>query len=231
MPGVSCFQSNVAYYSVAGSGGDLPCAYIQPNGGGTIGLAWVTTADATTPSSVDDSNDNEWFLLQTYPSSLGTQTWWVCPVLNSGVNTVTAHGLTGNNGGPNFVLLEYSPPCGGVSIMAFGAAALSSLVETAIYNASNGMWYYTLIAGLWYASNATESVIRTWDILVQGNALNYGVRQTLTMPGTNFTGLVADCTMPYPYPLNTISFNYTPFTPALGSDWVFPTGILLSTQA
>src|ERR1700690_16296 len=128
MSGLTYVQSNVAYYGIAGSGGNLPCTFGAPNTQNSIGIVWISNDDSTPASGVTDSNGNFWYRMPGYYSNFGNSEVWVCPILASGpLNTVTVSGLSLASPGisPEVVILEYAPagcfPCN-IGIQCFKAS-------------------------------------------------------------------------------------------------------------
>jgi hypothetical protein len=180
-----------------------------------------------------DSNDNNWYSLQQFESNLGTQTWWVCQLLHAGPNAVTVTGLTGDDGGPNLMVLEYVPPC------PLGATMIQALLPSgfmdpnppvsaaAYFNMNKGDWYHTMVAGLY--DQIEDDAARVWSVTLQSYAIRGGLRLQFTQPGSLQTGAVADSTVPKPFSLNTITFDYTPSYPPLGAGNALPTGVMISS--
>jgi hypothetical protein len=241
MPGILYIQSNSASAGSGSGAVNLPCAYTGPNSQGNLLLAWVVTDDATVPSSLTDTLGNTWSILPPYLSNLGTESWWVCPNCKVGANTVTANGLTyAATGGPNIAILEYQPPpcpVGTVGIQAFQPtdapnAVAPMLGMTSVYGVSQGQFYHTLIVGLFDGIPATDGTARTWSATLDPNAIAGGLRVQFAEPsGATRTGAVADSTVPYPYATNSLSFTYSPSSPAVGNDDTLPSGLLVTTLA
>ena len=240
MPGITYVQSNVAYYGVAGSGGNLPCAFLSANIKGNIGIAWIVTDDSTTTSGITDSNGNTWYQLPGLYTNLGNSEFWVCPSLNHGANTVTAAGLTGyTTGSPDLIVAEYlPPPCplGSVGIQAFipdpgGDYYYPQLYATSQYQVSQGAWYHTLIAGIKCGTSGSSGTSRTWAMIPDPSQIAYGLRIQYNEPTGTSTGALADCTVPYPTTDNSINFTYTPSTPAVNAGETKIVMLLISTLA
>ena len=248
MPGLTWVQSNVAYYGVSGSGGNLPCAFASNNTQGNIGIAWISQDSSTPSSGVTDTNGNVWYQFPGYYSNFGNSEVWVCPILKPGPNTVTASGLSLAFPGisPELVLLEYAPvgcaPCnvgiqcfvathGPNGYFAYGMSSPALTIESR-YNASGGAYYQTLVAFIKAQKWATTATARTWSVGLYptyyvGNVP--AVRQTYLDPTTLETGAVADCTVPYPHADNFITFSYSPGSPAVNSEETVLIGLLIST--
>lgn len=230
MPGLGFVQANVAYYSVAGSGGNLPCAFTSHNIQGNIGIAWVANDDSSTPSGVTDTQGNTWYQMPGFSSNVGCSNIWVCPSLKAGANTVTAAGLTPyTTGSPNFIILEYEPPpCpqGTTGIQCMQPAiqgdtpfsgSSPQLFAGAIFKPSGGTWFSTLIAFIKCGPNSSSSTSRTWSITVPAYAISSGVRLQYAEPTGTATGAVADCVVPYPNVVNSILFGYSPGSPVVNN--------------
>ncbi len=238
MPGVTVVQSNFASAGTSGFPGsiNLPCSYTSPNGLGNIGLCVVFADDANIPASLTDTNFNKWYLEPPYTSNIGNISFWVCPSLKAGANTVTANAMTiSATGGPTLGVIEIlPPPCplGGVSINAFNPHSnnynwvTQGLIVNSEFNANIGVWYHTLFAAIF---SAGDVALRTFSITPDPNAINASVIFEFDEPvGTN-SGAVAFCTVPYPFSDNSIQFLPSPTTPIpVGFNLVW---LLMGTQS
>jgi hypothetical protein len=258
MPGLTWVQSNVAYYGVSGSGGNLPCAFGSANAERNIGIAWITADSGAGPATCTDTNGNVWYEFPGYFTNSGFSTLYVCPYLKAGPNTVTIGGLVPPSApgaqSPVLTILEYAvqgcAPCG-VGFQALQAALAcngvlgtwyqgSVLTMESLYSASGGVWYHTLLAFINTTPADGSGIARTWQV-------NYfpayyvgpvpSVREHYEDTGTLETGAVADSTVPYPYAKNFITFVPTPAPPP-PAPWPGPNtqlftaviGLLISTQ-
>jgi hypothetical protein len=229
MPGATYYQSTVAYYGVAGSGGNLPVTWTHANIAADIGLACFISTNGTGPSGVPtDGNSNLWYPEPAFSSGVFIQ-WFVCPVLkqSSSPVTVTIPGCTADAyGGPILVLLEYSPPLcpiGAVAIHAFqpegdaGTFCGPQLSAYENWNANMGAFYSTLIAVM-YDQEGPGGTARTWSLAsTPATAIASGVRQTFIEPSSQSNGCVADCVVPYYASLNDFTFAYAPSSPVIDS--------------
>jgi hypothetical protein len=242
MPGATYVQSNIAQYATAGSGGSLPCAYLDPNASGNIGLAYLTGTEGETAATVTDSNGNTWYELPGTYLPTGYETWWVCPVLKAGANTVTAGtGLTESAAGnPTLVVIEFQPPpcpVGSCGIQTFQPALSGNpfgsnpvFGDVSEYSASQGAFYHTLIDAL-YDTEGNGATPRTWAITVPAGALASGIVQQWSDPSGNGNGAIAYATVPYPALQNFVTFTPTPGTPAVDSRDLHLAAVLISAVA
>lgn len=238
MPGATFVQANSANYGDVGAGGDLPCAYTDPNGLGNIGLLWIVSEESEPPTTVTDTNDNTWYLLPSYTSETGFNVWYVCPSLHSGANTVTVSTCDESAfGGPTLVVLEFEPPpcpLGACGIQAMQPQVTGSPFSTVVlenssqYSASTGQFYHTLIVALWDQTNGFSDTARTWSAVVPGDALGGGICIQFGQPSGNNTGVIAYAIVAYPAVANSVGFEPSPGTPAIDSREVKLSGVLIS---
>lgn len=246
----ACVQSNVAYYGVAGSGGNLPCDFDEPNTQGNIGIGWVTADKGFGPSGIADENTNTWKSLQGYFTNVGYSTLFVCPSLKPGANVATVSGLVGGtppSQAPVLTLLEYSPATllnAAAGIVLTGIQALQAalngngelgfvfgpvLTMQGYFGASGATWYSTLLLFINTTSADATATARTWSVgAVPGYALDSGVRAHYEDTGTLETGAVLDCTIGSPDFSNSIKAAYAPGSPGLGNSSTVAIGLLLT---
>jgi len=238
MPGITIFQEAVSSYSTGGgSGGNLPCSFTSDNIQGNIGLAFIL-ADSGTMTDVDDSNLNLWYQLPGFTTEVGFIAVWTCPILFSGANTITAHGLTESaTGGPNLVIIEITPPpcpLGMVGIQCFqpnlqGDYFDPQLEFSSTYLTTQGAFYHTLIAALKCGTTSSSGTVRTWSMTPNPNFIDFDIIIQYTEPTGTATGTVGFCTVPYPNMGNSVEFNYSPSTPVINPGETWLVGVLFST--
>lgn len=239
-------QRNNAIAGVASFPGaiNLPCTFPSPNNSGNVLIAFVSAQLGTRPSSVTDSNGNNWFEVA-QPVNVGDNlSMWAAMNINPGANTVTANGMSVTvTGGPNIVIGEFGfPPCVpcGVGIQGFnGPRSNSGFAPSAftkfstMYNVSQGPFFHTIIFGLYDNADGATATQRTWSYsqTLPGSLQDGGlIDQTAEDGGTN-TSVCAYSTIGYPYKYNELQLAWTPTSPALRSDETSPFGMLITTTA
>jgi hypothetical protein len=231
------YQSKVAYYGVAGSGGNLPAVFTSANGAGNIGLAWIVTDDATTTSGITDSQSNTWKRCPGYYSNTGNSEFWICTSLKAGSNTVTAAGLTSyGTGSPVLTIQEMiPPPCpiGSVGLYSFipdpgGDNFAPQQIETSQYSVNQGPWWACLIAAIKCGPNNSSATARTWSVTVPMVAV-YTHLTPYAEPSGTATGCLAMTVIPYPTTGNSIGFSYSPGAPVVNNGETKIIGMLIST--
>jgi len=244
MSGVTPVQSAAAYYGSAGSGGNLPCSYGSPNTANNIGVAWVTADKGAGPSGLSDTQGNTWFYFQGTFTNGGYTTFWVCPNLKAGANTVTVSGVVGGTApstAPVLVLLELAPPASGlVGIQAIkGPLGINNggiygdgppLTFEALFSSTQSPYYSTLLAFIKTAQGGDGVGAKSWSITTPGGSLASGVIITYTDTGLGITGAVAYCTVENSAE-NQVTFSYSPSTPALPGDGAILIGLLFNSSS
>lgn len=244
MSGVTPVQSAAAYYGSAGSGGNLPCSYGSPNTANNIGVAWLTADTGSGPSGISDTQGNTWFYFQGTFTNGGYTTFWVCPNLKAGANTVTVGGVvagTAPSTAPVLVLLELAPPASGlVGIQAIkGPLGINNggiygdgppLTFEALFSSTQSPYYSTLLAFIKTAQGGDGVGAKSWSITTPGGSLASGVIITYTDTGLGITGAVAYCTVENSAE-NQITFSYSPSTPALPGDGTILIGLLFNSSS
>lgn len=203
MPSITFVQ---ARSTTAGSGsftgGVLSLAYSSNNTAGNVGIVATAAGSGSVGASITDTNSNTWRAVVGTNQLGGNVTLWICLNLAGGPNTVSVSGLTGYQGGPSMVILEYSTPAN-TGVTAFQPpfnAFLNPLNLDSNFLAPGHTFQQVLIAAV-YDTNPDSY---TWS--VNGGANLRG--STLESGGRSLA--VADQSV-------TVTTNHITFTPSGGS--------------
>jgi len=174
------------------SGVSNTLSYLAPNVCGQMGIIFVGIRAGIIPSSVTDTNNNLWVLVNSTSTNVGDVAFFICLSLVAGVNTVT---VNGTSAAANFILTEFTAPIGVQTLNGPQNVGNDFTSLASYFNSSSSFQHVLLVGSFANAGNPTWSCSATI------------VDQTHDSINNNSTVLAM---LSSSAALNTITFTATP---------------------